>query len=192
MLLRFTSLILLLLLPLSAAAELSQDELRSLLKPRILGLKTLTKNFQLITAVRQQNAQGMSLEDIHAIDAQWQAGTSPLIQELQHNAAGEILKKIIQTQGDSYNEAFLTDAQGANVAAYPATSDYWQGDEHKFTAAFTGGRGEVIVGDMEYDESTHTNAVQISMPIVYANKAIGVLIVGVKLTQLEAEQLSSR
>lgn len=53
---------------------------------------------------------------------------------------GAFLKNIIVQQADVYSEAFVTDAKGANVAAYPATSDYWQGDEDKFTKAFASGK----------------------------------------------------
>ena len=91
-----------------------------------------------------------------------------------------------------YSEAFLTDAQGANVAAYPATSDYWQGDEEKFTASFNGGQGKVFIGPIEMDESTQTNAVQISVPMEYNDETIGVLVIGVKVSVLEAEKLQGQ
>ncbi len=173
-------------------AELTQAELKDLLAPRIEGLAFLKKNAMLLESVRGQNAKNMTLAEIKEIDAQWQAGTSPLIKELQENKPGSFLKKIIQQQSDVYNEAFLTDAQGANVAAYPATSDYWQGDETKFTAAYADGKGEIYIGKMEYDQSTATNAVQISMPMMYNNEAIGVLVIGVKISVLEAEKLSGQ
>lgn len=189
--LRSLVLSLLLIAPLSYA-ELTQEELNSILGPRIEGLKFLTKNGMLLEAIRDQNRQQQSLDDIKKIDAEWKAGKSPLIKELQENKAGNFLKNIIIQQADVYSEAFLTDSQGANVAAYPATSDYWQGDEEKFTASYNGGAGQTYIGPVEFDESTKTNAVQISVPMEYNDETIGVLVIGVKVSVLEAEKLKGK
>lgn len=188
---RFLLIALLLVSPLTFA-ELNQDDLAKILAPRIEGLKFLTKNGMLLEAIRDQNRQQQSLDDIKKIDAEWKAGSSPLIKELQENKAGNFLKNIIIQQADVYSEAFLTDNQGANVAAYPATSDYWQGDEEKFTASFNGGQGQVFIGPVEFDESTKANAVQISVPMEYNDETIGVLVIGVKVSVLEAEKLQGK
>lgn len=182
----------LLLSPTWALADMSQADLQELLKDRIEGLKFLTKNALLLDAIREQNRKGMTLDDIKKIDEEWIAGKSPLIEELQTNKVGSFLKNIIVQQSGVYNEVFLTDAQGANVATYPATSDYWQGDEEKFTAAFADGKGAIFVGPARFDESTQTNAVQISVPMMYNNEAIGVLVIGVKISALEAEKLKGK
>lgn len=173
-------------------AELTQAELQEILAPRIEGLKFLTKNGMLLESIRAQNRKGMTLDEIKKIDEEWKAGSSPLIQELQENKAGNFLKNIIVQQSDVYSEVFLTDAQGANVAAYPATSDYWQGDEAKFTKSYADGKGEVFIGGVEFDESTKANAVQISVPMIYNSEAIGVMVIGVKVSVLEAEKLKGQ
>lgn len=176
----------------ASATEMNQAELQTLLKDRIEGLKFLTKNALLLETIREQNRKGMTLDEIKKIDEEWKAGKSPLIEELQNNKVGSFLKNIVVQQSGVYNEVFLTDAQGANVATFPATSDYWQGDEEKFTNAFAGGKGEVFVGPAEFDESTQSNAVQISVPMMYNNEAIGVLVIGVKISALEAEKLQGK
>ena len=180
-----------LLSPLSYA-ELTQAELQEILAPRIEGLKFLTKNGMLLESIRAQNRKGMTLDEIKKIDEEWKPGSSPLIQELQENKAGNFLKNIIVQQSDVYSEVFLTDAQCANVAAYPATSDYWQGDEAKFTKSYADGKGEVFIGGVEFDESTKANAVQISVPMIYNSEAIGVMVIGVKVSVLEAEKLKGQ
>ena len=179
------------LLPAVSQAEMTQAELQEILKPRVDGLMFLTKNAMILDAIREQNRANASLEAIQKIDAEWKAGKSPLIQELQDNKVGAFLKNIIVQQSDVYNEAFVTDAKGANVAAFPATSDYWQGDEDKFTKAFAGGKGDIFIGDVEEDESTKQTAVQISVPLLYNKEAIGVLVIGVKVSVLEAETLKA-
>lgn len=175
----------------SNAHALTQEELQVMLQERIEGLQFFTKNAIFISAIQEQNRSGMTLDTIKSHDAAWIAGTSPLIEEQQNSKAGKYLKNIIVQQADVYNEAFLTDQQGANVAAYPATSDYWQGDETKFTAAFNGGTGKIFIGGVEWDESTQTNAVQISVPVEYGGQTIGVFVIGVKVSELEAEQMAS-
>ena len=182
--------VLLALVPMFAQAEMSQADLQNLLKDRIDGLQFLTKNAMLLQAVQEQNRKQVSLDEIKKIDKEWIAGTSPLIKELQENKVGKFLKNIIVQQADTYSEVFLTDDQGANVACYPATSDYWQGDEAKFIKSYNGGNGTVYVGPASFDESTKTNAVQISVPMIYNDKAIGVLIIGVKVSVLEAEKMN--
>lgn len=173
-------------------AEMSQEELREVLSDRISGLEMFVKNSVFTSAVREQNMKKTSLDDIKKIDEEWKAGVSPLIKELQKTKAGKFIKNIIVQQADVYSEAFLTDIQGANVAAYPTTSDYWQGDEEKFTNSFNGGNGQIFVGGVEYDESSKTNAVQISLPVKYGNNTIGVFVVGVKITQIEADKLAAK
>jgi len=46
------------------------------------------------------------------------------------------------------------------------TSDYWQGDEAKFTESFKGGSGAVHIGDVEFDQSAQAYLVQISVPVM--------------------------
>ena len=97
------------------------------------------------------------------------------------------LKRQVE-RSTSFNEAFLTDNQGANVAAFPATSDYWQGDEEKWTASFQNGNGVLFIGPLEQDESTQTLAVQVSAPVFDRGRTVGVLVVGITFTYLEARQ----
>ena len=86
------------------------------------------------------------------------------------------------------DEVFLTDNQGANVAAFPPTSDYWQGDEEKWTASYNNGNGVVFIGPLEFDDSTQKTQVQISAPILSQNQTVGVLVLGVSVDYLTQQQ----
>jgi hypothetical protein len=143
----------------------------------------------LVRAALQQNQQRLSLEEIKKRDGAWRSSKelTPFKQSLQRNKPGRFLKDIV-TRLDSLNEAFLTDNQGANVAAYPATSDYWQGDEKKWSAAFNDGVGKVFIGELELDESTQIYAVQISAPVIDRGATVGVLIVGVTFNYVESKE----
>lgn len=185
---------LLITLALSPAAVLSQDtpdreELEELLKTKIRSVQHMALNPTVIRATRGQNAQNLNLEEIEKRDDEWRSSEelTSLKRALQENDAGRFLKRVIGIN-KSFNEAFVTDNQGANVAAYPPTSDYWQGDEEKWTAAFNGGNGRIFLGPVEYDESTKTYAVQISAPLFDRGATIGVLVVGVTLDYLKSKQ----
>lgn len=169
--------------PLSAQ---SQAELKTKLADKIERVERLAKAPVLIDAVKQQNAEGLSLATIKQRDGEWAKGES-LRQQLASSAAGEFLARMVAKNQAIYNEAFLTDNQGANIACSPDTSDYWQGDEEKWTASFASGKGEVFIGPVKMDESTKTEAVQISVPVMEGGKAIGVLVVGVKLSYIEGK-----
>lgn len=162
------------------------SELAELLQTKIRTVRHMALNPVLIDAVRRQNDSGIGLEEIKKRDDEWRK-TKELTQlkrELGQNKAGKLLTNYV-TRNDALNEAFLTDNQGANVAAFPPTSDYWQGDEEKWSESFNGGDGRVFVGPLEYDESTKTTAVQISMPMLHFGETIGVLVVGVTVDYLE-------
>ena len=76
-------------------------------------------------------------------------------------------------------ELILTDSQGKNIAISKLTSDYWQGDENKFTKIFKQSK-DYNFDSVTYDASTHHFQVQLSFPVLDDNNShIGVLILGV-------------
>ena len=182
---RFVILAVLALFTVSAMAqkvEIPPDELQQLLRVKVRAVQRLAANKVVIEAVKQQNARHMSLGEVKQIDKEW-TSTKELTsfkKSLQTNPSGAYLKKHV-TRNPTYGEAFLTDDQGANVAAYPATSDYWQGDEEKWSACFNKGHGKIFVGPVKYDDSSKTHQAQISVPVMDGSQTIGVLVVGVKL-----------
>ncbi|MDM8567871.1 PDC sensor domain-containing protein [Candidatus Halobeggiatoa sp. HSG11] len=171
--------------------QISQEHLQMILTDKIKRTAKLGTHPLLIKAVKEQNAKNVSLDNIKKIDQEWTSTNdlTPFKESLQTSLEGKFLKRKITNNESIYNEAFLTDNQGANVAAYPATSDYWQGDETKWSESFN--TGKVYIGPVEFDESTNTNAVQISVPVIDEGKTIGVLVFGVRLSFVEAEELQS-
>ena len=174
----------------SAQNSISRDEINRLLTVKIRSIELLARNPVFVTAVRDQNADNMSLSTIRQLDAQWQSdGGSTLKRRLQQNQAGRLLRRYVK-ENNTFTEAFLTDNQGANVAAYPPTSDYWQGDEDKWTLSFNQGDGQTHVGPIEEDASTQRTLVQISAPVYDQGETIGVLIVGIDITYLDSRRNS--
>lgn len=189
---RFTALILAALLApgLAVAQEdIDQDELEKLLRAKVRTVQHMALNPVLIQAVRRQNAEKLDLNNIKQRDDDWKGAKNltPFMRSLQENTAGKMLRRYVN-RNPFLNEAFLTDNQGANVAAFPATSDYWQGDEEKWTESFNDGEGQIFVGPLERDESTNTVAVQVSAPLYHQGETIGVLVVGVTFDYLKTKR----
>ncbi len=103
-----------------------------------------------------------------------------LATKLQNNSAGTYLRNGVVLKNHVFTEAFLCDKRGAVVGEYPKTSDYWQGDEAKFTECYNMYDGKVFIGQLNFDESTQAYSVQISVPVKDNEKTIGVLVLGIR------------
>ena len=171
----------------------AQDEftapLTDLAKTEIAGFAA---NAILIDAINAQNAVSGAYDQakIDALDTQWRAevdaSSKPLIDTTLGNAASAYLKTVQDEAMGKYTEIFVMDAKGLNVAQSTLTSDYWQGDEDKFTASFGAGPDAVHIGEIEQDESTQAFQSQVSVPITdpATGALIGAITVGVDVSML--------
>ena len=145
-------------------------------------VRELASHPSVIQAVKDQNASGLSYEEITRRDTEWKASkeVTPFKKSLMDNEAGRLFQLKME-ENASVSEIFLTDNKGANVSAYPPTSDYWQGDESKWSDAYANGAGKMVISPFHYDKSANTVAAQISVPVESADAVIGVIIVGIKI-----------
>ncbi len=182
------------IMPCHADSRLSTFEIKNLLRHKIANVIELAENPQIITEVIQRNQLNQSLDDIKKIDNEWKNYTSdhPVIQSMHSSKAGAYLKSRVEDKDSVFSEIFLTDMQGANITAWPITSDYWQGDEAKWNRSYNNGKGEIHIGKLEFDESSQHNAIQVSVPIMNNGVAIGVLIAGIKISYIQAKYLNSK
>ena len=173
--------------------SLSQSQIQDVIKDKISGVVKMGTHSLIVKAVMEQNAKSLSLDTIKKTDDEWKAtkDLTPFKISLQKTPVGNFLKRKMELNKSIYSEAFLTDNQGANVTAFPATSDYWQGDESKWTESFNNGDGKVYIGDVELDESSGSYATQVSVPVNKNGKTIGVLVIGIKLSYIEARKLKA-
>lgn len=169
-----------------------QERLRTILEQEVIRVKRIAANPVLVAAVVAQNAEHLTMDEITRRDQMWltSAADEALKLSMLNSTAADFLRGLVAA-GSAYTEAFITDVQGANVAVAPLTSDYWQGDEDKFRKVTEVPGGVVFIGPMEWDESSHFNSVQISVPIKQDGSVIGVMIVGVKLSHILARQLEN-
>ncbi|MFZ5569950.1 MAG: PDC sensor domain-containing protein [Thermodesulfobacteriota bacterium] len=139
-----------------------------------------------VKAVQEANAKGQTLDQIKAMDAKWtdQAGIADYMKALMDSECGKYLGTI-QKSAPYYAEIFVMDNQGANVAMTDKTSDYWQGDEDKFQKSFNKGQGAVFVDEVEFDDSSQAYLVQISVPVMDADKAVGAITFGIDIDKVQ-------
>lgn len=141
--------------------------------------ETLTKigqDPQLVSFTSRDNANPVNVEKLRALDKRWVANDN--IEDFAKALLGNQVSARLQKQIAAYKfipEAFIMNAQGTIIGETNRTSTYWKGEQEKFTAAYNGGAGAVWFGKLAYDESTKTNGVQISVPVVKGGKAIGAI-----------------
>lgn len=146
----------------------------------------------LVEAIRAQNGKtaAYSQAQIDELDRTWRAEVgsegSAIINGVLDNAAADFLRTRVEAAGGAITEVFIMDSRGLNVAASAVTSDYWQGDEEKFSETFPKGAGAVHLSEVEFDESSQTFQSQISLSIVdpATNEVVGAMTVGVDVEAL--------
>lgn len=147
-------------------------------------IKKWGENPILVAAVKEQNAKGATLEQVQKRDKEWMAATGmdDQMKAITKNAGAQELDKLEATK-PYFFESILMDSLGANVSMTNKTSDYWQGDEPKFTNAFK--VGGVDVGKSKFDDSAKAYLIQVSVPVLDGGKPIGALCVGINLDELD-------
>lgn len=146
----------------------------------------------IVAAITAQNATTEAYDQtmIDTLDGRWRAevgsGDTPTITPVLTNTAAAFLREQVEASGGQITEVFIMDSHGLNVAASATTSDYWQGDEAKFSQTYGISSDAFHLGDIELDESTGHYQGQISLTIVdpATGSAIGAMTVGVNAEAL--------
>lgn len=140
----------------------------------------------IVAAVKAENSKQKTLVQIKEMDEKWKAhaGIADYMQAIMDSECGKHLRNI-QNSAPYYAEIFVMDNQGANVAMTDKTSDYWQGDEAKFKKSFADGQGSVFVDEVEFDDSTQTYLVQVSVPVKDGGKVIGAITFGIDVDKIK-------
>lgn len=140
-----------------------------------------------VQAIELQNTQHASLTQIGIdnLDAQWRSGDESLISTVLSNDLSIYLQGIVTKGEGLYTEVFVMDNKGLNVGQSAKTSDYWQGDEAKFQDSFGKGVDAIHISDVEFDESTQTYQVQVSVTISKDGTPIGAATIGLDAEAIE-------
>lgn len=140
----------------------------------------------IVAAVKAENAKNKTLDKIKADDKTWIStpGISPFIKGIMDSECSKHLRKIQGSQ-PYYAEIFVMDNKGANVALADKTSDYWQGDEDKFTKSYNNGKGAVFIDKVKFDDSSQSYLVQVSVPVKDGAKTIGAITFGIDIDKIK-------
>ncbi|WP_321389430.1 hypothetical protein [Emcibacter sp.] len=149
-------------------------------------------NDMLISGIKAQNAQNASIgqANIDAKDKEWRAevknGGGAMTSAVLANGVSGYLKGIRDNSQGLYTEIFAMDNKGLNVGQSDLTSDYWQGDEAKWQKTFQAGAGAIHVSDVEFDESSQTYQIQVSVAISdpASGEVVGAITIGINAEML--------
>ncbi|MCU0665496.1 MAG: ATP-binding protein [Candidatus Omnitrophica bacterium] len=129
-------------------------------------------------AVIEQNAQYSSVaseaivEDMLKKDVLW-ASDAPELLSLLESPVSLDLKELADVDRE-VAEIFLTDRYGGLVAASRKTTDFYQADELWWQKAYSQGKGDIFVGDIEMDQSSNALSIPIALPVFdQAGQALG-------------------
>lgn len=120
---------------------------------------------------------GVMEDQMIMLDASWQNNdptAEPFIEGLLKKSTSSYLREL-QTANPENVEIFITDQFGRNIAMTNRTSDYLQSDEEWWQAAAS---GKIFTSNPQFDESTNTWALYVSVPIFetgYGGEVIGVV-----------------
>lgn len=160
-------------------------------------LKKLLASDLVISSIKSQNStnENLSQRDIDTLDQKWRAeiqgDSGNLINSTLENDLSGYLSEVLEDSEGLYTEIFVMDNKGLNVGQSGLTSDYWQGDESKWQKTFLVGANAVHASDIEFDESSQTYQLQISVAITDPanNQVIGAATFGVNAEALEGLSL---
>lgn len=172
-----------------AVSDYEKQQIRELLHRKIERWKRLPK---LESILRAQNAKTsrFSQKDINERDNKWkkafQVNDFAYPIHLIDQELSAQLREIKKQSLDIITEIIITDARGLNVAISDMTSDYWQGDEEKFTEAYGKPASTLYFGDINYDESTKRFQIHVSVPLYSEEKfePLGVMVFGVDVEKI--------
>lgn len=172
-----------------AISDYDRQQITELLVRKIERWKNLPKLESLLKA-RNIKSRRFSEREIAKRDAQWQQAFAhndfAYSIELVNQELSAHLREIKKQSQDIITEIIITDARGLNFAISDMTSDYWQGDEDKFTKVFSTPLNTLHFGAINYDESSKRFQLQLSVPL-YAEdgiEALGVMVFGVDVEKV--------
>ncbi|HLP09653.1 MAG TPA: hypothetical protein VK178_15930 [Opitutaceae bacterium] len=141
--------------------------------------KTLAADPAIVAAVQAHNA-APSADAAAMTQEKWKSLTllDPFVRSFSKNPAGEVLK----AQKSAFiSEAFLSGADGTKVAFLAKPSNWSHRGKAKHDVPMS---GKVWQGEIEVDESTGLQQVQVAVPVLDGATPIGSLVVGLSVTKL--------
>ncbi|MBB2497034.1 transporter substrate-binding domain-containing protein [Pseudomonas sp. UL070] len=168
----------------SPLSDLERHHLKQLVH---LHLQRWGHHQTLLDSLRQNAEKPLQPADISSLDRQWreelESPQQPLIDSVRQLPASALLEGIQRQYAPLFNELFLTDQRGLIAGMSENTSDYWQGDEAKFSSVRTLKPNQLLIEPISYDGSTQSFQVQVSAPLhePQSGDFLGVLTFGINI-----------
>jgi hypothetical protein len=192
----FFSLIFIISMSASAAAQETSSVLDDLLVEKIKKVQSMVDDPDVLQAVRAANREHASIgqDDISKLDKQWVQAkpndefTNTFIAGFMTNSCANYLKQF-QKDNPEYKEIFVTDAVGLNVCQTNKTSDYYQADEDWWQKAYADAKGHAYSGTIEYDESAKSESISVYVPVIDpdSQQTVGVSKAVIEISSLKEE-----
>ena len=167
-------------------------EVEAVLNGKIAMISALVQDRVIVEEIRKSNERNknLSLQKILELDKQWReaADSDDFIQRFLNNAVALRLIEF-QKENSGFPEIFVVDAHGLNVGQTNKTTDFYQADEDWWVRSYNKGAGLAFHGPIEFDESAHTVAVALYVPVVdsLTNRVIGVTKTIVDIASIKSE-----
>lgn len=146
---------------------------------RIKAIQTWASDPTIVNAVKSQNSS-LPADLSSMTQDKWKTASvlDPVVRALTKNAVAEYLKK---QKDEAVAEAFVSDANGFKVGFLGKTTSWCHKGKAKHDDPLA---GKTWQGDVELDESTGLQQVQVAVPVMDGGKPIGSLVVGLALSKL--------
>ncbi len=168
-----------LFLSFGASAQLSSEQ-KSLLDKQIEVVKTWASDAIVVNAVKAHNTTPPENYKTMNQDA-WKAlpVLDAKVRDLSKNAVAEFIKS---KKTDAVSEAFVNAADGTKVALLSKTSSWSHATSGKHKDPMA---SKTWIGEIELDESTGSQQIQVSVPVLDGGKPIGSMVVGFAISKLK-------
>ncbi len=158
-------------------AEPLDSEQKEKVTAKLEQLKLLGTDATVISEVKTLTANpplpGMTNE-------QWKSVTiiGPEVKTLSKNTLATYLKS---KKDETITELFVSDSAGNKIAFFSKTTSFCHKGKPKHDIPMT---GKTWIGEVEIDESTGVQQVQVSFPVLDGKKVIGSIVAGLSLAKL--------
>lgn len=162
-----------------AHAEPLSAEQKAKVEKKLEALKEWGTDAKLVALVKAGNANKSEAEKAMTQD-KWKAMTvfDPMLKMFLNNEIEALIKS---KKGDDVSEAFVSRADGTKLAFLAKTTNWSHAGKPKHDLPMA---GKTWIGEVEKDESTGKQQVQVSFPVLDGGKAIGSVVVGLALEKL--------
>jgi len=162
-----------------AGADTIDPALQSKINSVIKDVQSWASDPVIVNAVKAHNA-ALPPDQAQLTQEKWKSLSllDPTVRSFAKNSAAEFIKS---KKGEFISEAFLSDAAGFKVAFLSKPSSWCHSGKPKHDDPM---KGKIWQGEIERDDSTGIQQIQIAVPVLDGAKPIGSLTIGLSVTKL--------